>query len=419
VSSDRAVQNPANLALLNEGGELVAELRAALQALGANIVFEAPARSLDRAALKASGARVVVINIGAASGGEGVADDELDRLSELLDADDYEIVINDSEASAQLPVSDQARWARHLAAKILRRPEITLPPAPPGAEAIPTFEQHWASRVPVADTWGVADPPPAQRDALQAAAATAAAALVTEVAPPREAEIPLDPSLEAVSDPVLDEAALSVPVGEPEPSASVGSDSDFSLALESFEASAGSASVAEDNLQDFDALFVDASIAAEPIGSDAISSETIAEPAPAREPKSKSKTKPSDKPTEAPDWSLAPVEEGETSSVESKAEPAEFGIETIPAHVYLAPQVDAPMANEGASKSADEKAAAEDFLSSLELVPLEVDTPAPRLDAVSYDTGSDLLLKTVAPKREPSSDDADKSKHDPKQDSKK
>jgi chemosensory pili system protein ChpB (putative protein-glutamate methylesterase) len=415
VSSDRAVQNPAMLALLNQGGELVAELRAALQALGANIVFEAPARSLDPVALKASGARVVVINLGAAAGGEEIDDDELDRISELLDADDYEIVINDSEASAQLPVSDQARWARHLAAKILRRPEITLPPAPPGAEAIPTFEQHWASRVPVADTWGVADPPPAPRDAVQAAAAVAAAAaLATEAAPaivePEELPPPID--LEPVE---------SVPEATAEAEQSAGGDSDFTLALESFEAAAGSAPVAEDNLQDFDALFVDASITSETI--DAPLHAPALEPEP--EPTSRPKAKTSAKPADAPDWSLAPVVEGEAEApaVEPKAEPAEFGIETIPAHVYLAPQVDMPAAKDGVSKPADEKAAAEDFLGSLELVPLEVDTPAPRLDAVSYDTGSDLHLKTVAPKREPSPDGPDKSKQDakqdPKQDSKK
>ncbi len=118
------------VALLNQGAQLKPGLRQALVTLGAEIVYETAASLLDDAALAASGARVIVVNLG--------ADDEpIGEIRKLLDAGDYDIVINDTETSDRLGDSEQARWARLLAGKILQRPDFDLPPRPAGAEAVP------------------------------------------------------------------------------------------------------------------------------------------------------------------------------------------------------------------------------------------------------------------------------------------
>jgi len=118
------------VALLYETQELGRHLRDALTSLGTPIVYEAAPANLDLAALENSGARVVVVNLGADD------NDALDDVYGLLEDDRYSVVFNDAQASSALSGWDQARWARHLAAKILGDVDID-PPRPEGAEAIP------------------------------------------------------------------------------------------------------------------------------------------------------------------------------------------------------------------------------------------------------------------------------------------
>ncbi|HEY8010623.1 MAG TPA: hypothetical protein VIE67_06440 [Rudaea sp.] len=215
------VQLPASgvrVALLNQGAELKPGLRRALIMLGADIVYEASASLLDRAQLTTSGARVVVVNLG--------ADDEpVRKIQDLLDVGDYEIVINDIETAAQLGDAEQLRWARLLVGKILQRPDFDLPPRPQGSEVVP----------------GSA------------------------------------PLLSSTDWPQLsDDVAASAPMPA-------------------------------------------AKAAAAPVS-------TAAEDAPAAAA-----------PVTAPDWSLAPLHEGEPETATGKPAPSnEFGIETIPAQEYLA-----------------------------------------------------------------------------------
>ncbi len=121
------------------------QLRDALKELGASVVYETAAASVDRDALENSGARVVVVNLGPDS------DDYIDALYDVLDAGDYNVVFNEANVTEALQGWDHARWARNLASKILSRPEVATPPRPPGAEAVPTPVQTSASFVPVAD----------------------------------------------------------------------------------------------------------------------------------------------------------------------------------------------------------------------------------------------------------------------------
>ncbi|MGH8042692.1 MAG: chemotaxis protein CheB [Rudaea sp.] len=138
------------VALLYQAGQVGRHLKDALGELGAAVVYEAAPASVDRDALEGSGARVVIVNLDADS------DHYIDALYDVLDAGDYEVVFNDAQVSSNLQGWDQARWARNLASKILRKPEIAEPPRPPGAQAVPTPVQKSASDVPVAEKPGPA-----------------------------------------------------------------------------------------------------------------------------------------------------------------------------------------------------------------------------------------------------------------------
>jgi two-component system chemotaxis response regulator CheB/chemosensory pili system protein ChpB (putative protein-glutamate methylesterase) len=104
-------------------------LRETLLELGTAIVYEAAAEALDRDALARSSANVVVVNL----------DDEdapgIDEVYELLDDERYRVVFNDGGVSRALTGWDQARWRRHLAAKVLGA-DID-PPRPADAEPVP------------------------------------------------------------------------------------------------------------------------------------------------------------------------------------------------------------------------------------------------------------------------------------------
>ena len=116
------------VALLFDDSELGGHLRAALQERGARIVHEGGVSGFSRELLDQVGADVVVVNL------DDNADDALDRLYEVIDGDQPRVVFNDADASRALDGWDRARWARHLAVKVLAmgdldppRPEDALP----------------------------------------------------------------------------------------------------------------------------------------------------------------------------------------------------------------------------------------------------------------------------------------------------
>ncbi len=150
-------RSPLAVALLYPSSQLGGPMRDALRELGASVVYEAMAADIDRDALEGSGARVVIVNLGADS------DDYIDQLYDVLDAGDYHVVFNEAQVSDQLSGWDHARWARNLAAKIMSQPDIAEPPRPPGSVPVPTPVQTSASNVPTAEKPG---PAPKQVSAL-------------------------------------------------------------------------------------------------------------------------------------------------------------------------------------------------------------------------------------------------------------
>jgi len=125
------------IGLVYQSGDLHAHLREALRDSGASIVYETETAAFDRAALARSGAQVVIVNL------DPDSDEQLEAIDDLLVDDAIKVVFNDGEVSSKLAGYDLARWARHLAAKIVGDAEL-LPPRPVGAEAVPvrSMPQH-------------------------------------------------------------------------------------------------------------------------------------------------------------------------------------------------------------------------------------------------------------------------------------
>lgn len=170
------------VALLFEDPELGAPLRSALTELGARIAHEGAPTALATDAL--AGVDVVVVNLDAA------VEAQIDRVQDLLDASECRVVFNDADASRGLEGWAQARWARHLAAKILGRADVD-PPRP--ADARPVEIGLVVDVVPAA----VAEP------ISWKSAASAAPAAPAEVPHEGVAETPASPAA-----PVLDLAEI-------------------------------------------------------------------------------------------------------------------------------------------------------------------------------------------------------------------
>lgn len=185
------------VALLFDDAELGAHLREALRERGARIVHEGALGTLSRDLIHGTGAQVVVVNLD-----EDAADD-IDRLYDVIDGDHPRVVFNDAQASRGLDGWDRARWARHLAVKVLAEGDID-PPRPADALAVETPVAHEAA-VTESVTAHFLEPATAVEPAMAVAEAPAALSLA-DVEP--VAEVPLaDESPDILLSPAVGEAA--------------------------------------------------------------------------------------------------------------------------------------------------------------------------------------------------------------------
>lgn len=119
------------VALVGKADPAREQLRHALLARGALLVFEGDVEECVRSSLMRQPPDVLIVSLVA-----GV-EDEIENLQPLLDDAGVQVVFDDGEASSQLSGWDLDRWARHLVAKVLGA-EDALPPRPVGAERVVT-----------------------------------------------------------------------------------------------------------------------------------------------------------------------------------------------------------------------------------------------------------------------------------------
>lgn len=182
---------PPAVALLFDDSELGGQLRDALHERGARIVHEGGVAGLSRELLQQVGADVLVINL------DDGADDALDQLYDIIDGDRPRVVFNDAQASRALDGWDRARWARHLAVKVLAVGDID-PPRPEHAREIQVAPAA-AAPVPAEAVGRAAIDEPAavpspDEDDIDAPSTEDALAPAVSIEPP-----PADESLHAVA----------------------------------------------------------------------------------------------------------------------------------------------------------------------------------------------------------------------------
>ncbi len=326
------------IALLSETPEAGAHLRDALQELGVPVVYESPVRALDTAALEQSRATVVVVNLAA-------GDAELDGFDELIADPRYQVVINEADVSSGLSGWDQARWARHLAAKILGSADFD-PPRPVDAQPVPEPD---LSTIP-------ASPPPAkdESDLAELTVSSSVFDLSDEADLAVEMPEPMAPELEQFSLADIDNDGIPVVEATEEFDG-------FDFELPEMEGAA------EDEVFSDQALTIDESLLAAldeeapaPVVDDMFSAPPpmeVPEQVPDLVPDEPAR--PASTSGASLDWSL--VDMVDAPAEEPSRETATFGVEKVSAEEFLAhaePETAAPESIFGS-------------LGGLELVPLE------------------------------------------------
>lgn len=126
------LDSPVRVALLARPGDARDQLRRALAELGAQLVAEGDPAELDPGTVAGEKPSVVLVSL------EPALEDSLSRFDDLLAAPGVEVMYDDAEVTRQLDGWDLARWARHLAAKLVG--SDLLPPPPGGADHLPEIE---------------------------------------------------------------------------------------------------------------------------------------------------------------------------------------------------------------------------------------------------------------------------------------
>jgi two-component system chemotaxis response regulator CheB/chemosensory pili system protein ChpB (putative protein-glutamate methylesterase) len=325
------------VALLFDDAGLGEQLRSALQERGARIVHEGPLQGLSGELLASVDADVLVVSL------DEEDDGALDRLEEALQGDRPRVVFNDGQASRRLEGWDRARWARHLAMKVLAMGDADppRPPAPAEAAAQPPPPVPLAAEPPVAR---VDSAPAVEEEARQAAVSESLAAeleaLLASDAPAEEPNdfgsglnysagegMALHDGRFLAPDPIATGAATTGETGMAEHAtkASSGTAQPPALDLEAegpvppaLEASPRPGSFQLDQLQ------------LAPIDEEAQPTGT----GPAAEPVAAPR---------APDsWSLLDDDAPQAAAV-ARVDPAEFGIQKLSAADFLAPEGDGPV----------------------------------------------------------------------------
>jgi len=348
------------VALLFDDAGLGEQLRSALLERGARIVHEGPLKGLSRELLSSVDADVLVVNL------DDEDDSALDRLDETLDGDRPRVVFNDAQASRRLDGWDRARWARHLAMKVLAMGDADppRPPAPAEAavEAAPTVSA--AAELVPAEVGTVVenDLPAVDEEARQAAVSETLAAeleaLLASDAPGEDAsEFGSGLNYSAGEGVALHDGAFGEPA-LPEAATAATAAAETHDDLEAFLEHAPA--IVADLAQPMD-LETAAAEAQEPVGLEAAveaaaelgtTSPAYAsfqldhlELAPVGEETASSTIRAAAEPATAPprlsdSWAL--LDDGEPAATPAaapaeRADPADFGIEKVSAADYLAP----------------------------------------------------------------------------------
>lgn len=132
--------------VLGRAGEAQQHLQRALDAIGVQTLATGDLDQLDPELMRNAHPDVFLVSID-----ERTKDASLGRWQTLFDAPGTTVVFDDADVTSHLSGWDLARWARHLASKVLGKPNDVLPPIQADAERLPQSLALDDETMPVVD----------------------------------------------------------------------------------------------------------------------------------------------------------------------------------------------------------------------------------------------------------------------------
>lgn len=119
------------VAVLGVEGDARSQLRRALAEFGADIAIEGDPRQLDPSAVSSASPAFILVSL------DDAIEDALDSWQDLFDNPEITVIFDEAAVTRQLGGWELARWARHLASKLLGDQAAILPAPPAHAERLP------------------------------------------------------------------------------------------------------------------------------------------------------------------------------------------------------------------------------------------------------------------------------------------
>lgn len=119
------------VAVLGVEGDARAQLRRALAEFGADITIEGDPRQLDPEMVREAAPAFILVSL------DDAIEDALDSWQGVFDNPQITVIFDEAAVTRELGGWELARWARHLASKLLGDQAVLLPAPPAHAERLP------------------------------------------------------------------------------------------------------------------------------------------------------------------------------------------------------------------------------------------------------------------------------------------
>lgn len=139
------------VAVLGVEGDARAQLRRALSEFGADIAIEGDPRQIDPQSVSSAAPSFILVSL------DEAIEDALDAYQDIFDDPRITVIFDEAAVTRELGGWELARWARHLASKLLGDQSAILPAAPANAARVPNYDLQPQPGAPISPEQAMRD----------------------------------------------------------------------------------------------------------------------------------------------------------------------------------------------------------------------------------------------------------------------
>lgn len=139
------------VAVLGVEGDARAQLRRALSEFGADIAIEGDPRQIDPQSVSSAAPSFILVSL------DEAIEDALDAYQDIFDDPRITVIFDEAAVTRELGGWELARWARHLASKLMGDQSAILPAAPANAARLPNQDMQPRPGAPISPEQAMSD----------------------------------------------------------------------------------------------------------------------------------------------------------------------------------------------------------------------------------------------------------------------